>query len=235
MCVSVLSHSPFFRFSQHPASRTGIITRVLPWGPTPQQGETAYERPQLISSRLGWTSVHGPQPDVETNSWPPSWLSSDPPLHHCLTSVCRGLSVCWHLRSMLIIPAHELRCWEEARLAVVSFCMAAVTESTELGKLKNNTDVLTYSSAGQVLKMHLKVLAGLCSFPRGLGRSRFWFFVFFVFFCFFCFFWFLEAAHVLASSSRPARTSLSQNPSLWHPCPHFKGLSTELKFSWSTT
>lgn len=52
MCVSVLSHSPFFRFSQHPASRTGIITRVLLWGPTPQQGETAYERPQLISSRL---------------------------------------------------------------------------------------------------------------------------------------------------------------------------------------
>lgn len=51
--------------------------------------------------------------------------------------------------------------------------------------------------------MHLKVLAGLCSFPEAPGENLVWGFVFFPFF-FFCFFWFLEAAHVLASSSRPA-------------------------------
>ena len=81
---------------------------------------------------------------------------------------------------------------------------------------KDNTDFY-YLTVLQVrsLEMHLKVLAGLCSFLEALGENLV-----------FCLFQLLEVAHipwlVAPSSSRPARTGLSHEASLCLPCPHLK-------------
>ena len=119
MCVSMLSHSPVSVLTapckqgryNHPC------VTLRPHTSTRWNGlrETTAPKPQTGS----WTSIHGPQPDVEPNSRPPSvtlfWPTSSP-----LPDLYRGLSVCWHW-SMWAIPAHELWCWEEARLAIMSF------------------------------------------------------------------------------------------------------------------
>lgn len=147
MCVSVLSHSPFFQFSQHPASRTGIITRVLLWGPTPQQGETAYERPQLISSRLeaGLQSMGPSRMWNQTADLLPwlFWPTSSPLPDLCIVAWVSADT--WVHADYSCPWAPVLR---GSKAGHREFCMAAVTESTNL-VAKNTTDVLTYSSAGQ--------------------------------------------------------------------------------------
>lgn len=95
----------------------------------------------------GWTSIHGPQPDVEPNSWPPSvtlfWPTSSPLPDLCI--------VAW-VSADTWVHADYSRPWalvlRGSKAGHREFCMAAVTESTNL-VAKNNTDVLTYSSAGQ--------------------------------------------------------------------------------------
>lgn len=115
--ASVLSQS-----SQHPASRTGIIICVLTMRPHTSTRWNGLQKTTAPKQQTGgWTSTHGSQPDVEPNSCT-SFRGSL--LTHLFTTawpLYRGLSVCWHLGPCLLLPTHELWCWEEARLAINSF------------------------------------------------------------------------------------------------------------------
>ncbi|CAN0536432.1 unnamed protein product [Rangifer tarandus platyrhynchus] len=106
--------------------------------------------------------------------------------------------------------------------------MAAVTNSTNL-VAKNSTDVLTHSSAGQKSENAIsKCWQGCLLFQR--LQERIWFFVF-VFLLFpvsggcphsGCFF-------------KASKDQSFSQPITLPPLSTFKGLSAELKFSWSAT